>query len=98
MSLSSSYCRCEWCAPPSGLGTEAEQLHEGVKEALQPALVSHALLHHLLLPGVLRRLLDAVRLRREPQVGYWSAPRVNSFTLKRPYILRGNDDNLNTIW
>ncbi len=53
------------CGPPSGLGTEAKQFHEGVKEALQPTLVSHALLHHLLLAGVLRCLLNTVRLVRK---------------------------------
>lgn len=51
--------------PPSGLAAEAQQFHEGVEEALQPTLVGHALLHHLLLAGVLGRLLDAVGLSRE---------------------------------
>lgn len=64
--------RCQvdgWgCGPPSGLGTKAQQFHEGVKEALQPALVSHALLHHLLLARVLRRLLNTVRLVGKQQV------------------------------
>lgn len=55
---------------PSGLGTEAKQFHEGGKEALQPALVRHALLHHLLLAGVLRRLLDAIRLGRKQQAAF----------------------------
>lgn len=55
-------------APPSRFGTEAQQLHEGVEEALQPALVGHALLHHLLLAGVLSCLLNAVRLLGKQQV------------------------------
>lgn len=56
--------------PPSGLGTKAEQFHEGVKEALQPALVGHALLHHLLLAGIVRCLLNTVRLLRRQHVSY----------------------------
>lgn len=58
------------CHHPSSLGTEAKQFHEGVKEALQPALVSHALLHHLLLPGVLRCLLNTIRLVMKQQSSY----------------------------
>lgn len=54
----------------SGLGTMAEQFHEGVKKAFQPALVGHALLHHLLLTRVLSCLLDVIRLfRRTRKLG-----------------------------
>lgn len=58
------------CGHSSGFGTEAKKFHEGVKEALQPALVSHALLNHLLLPRVLRCLLNTVRLVRKQQISY----------------------------
>lgn len=46
----------------SGLGAECEQLDEGVEEGVQPALVGHTLLHHLLLPRVLSCLLYSVGL------------------------------------
>lgn len=58
----------------SGLRAEAHQVHEGGEEAVQPALVSHALLHHLLLPRVLSSLLHAVRLHSNTQEGNQSTP------------------------
>lgn len=48
--------------PSSGFGAEGQQVDEGVEEGLQPALVGHTLLHHLLLTRVFRCLLYTVRL------------------------------------
>lgn len=46
----------------SGFGAEREQLDEGAEEGVQPALVGHALLYHLLLTRVLSCLFDGVGL------------------------------------
>lgn len=48
----------------SGFGAEREQLDEGAEEGVQPALVGHALLHHLLLTRVLSCLFDGVGLEK----------------------------------
>lgn len=49
-------------AVASGFGAEREQLDEGAKKGVQPALVGHALLHHFLLTWVLSCLLNSVGL------------------------------------
>lgn len=49
-------------AVTSGFGAEREQLDEGAKEGVQPALVGHALLHYFLLTGVFSCLFNGVGL------------------------------------
>lgn len=68
----------------SGFGAECEQLDEGAKESVQPALVGHALLHHFLLARVLSCLFNGVGLEKWDRNTQTVTPRLKSgFYAKR---------------
>lgn len=58
-----------WGGRVSGLGAESQQASEGAIERVQPAVIGHTLLHHLLLPRVVCCLLHTATLSPTQQEG-----------------------------